>query len=205
MAPIEAAFQERWPNAIRMNLFDDALAPDLEREGRLTEQISARIGMLGEYCIAGGAEAVLFTCSAFGAAIEKLAATAPVPVLKPNEAMFEQALTYGAKIGMLATFLPSVASMEAEFYAEAGKKGSKATIETRCIPEAMAAAKAGDYTLHNHLLAEAASYFKDFDVLMLAQFSMSGALDDVRKSLTIPVLASPSAAVEKLKTVLSHA
>jgi aspartate/glutamate racemase len=204
MSPIEAAFQERWPSALRMNIFDDTLAPDLEREGRLTERISARIGMLGEYCIAGGAEAVLFTCSAFGAAIEKLAATAPIPVLKPNEAMFEQALTHGVKIGMLATFLPSVASMEAEFYAEAEKQGIKATIETRCIPEAMTAAKAGNYTLHNRLLAEAAPYFKDFDVLMLAQFSMAAALEDVQKSLAVPVLASPHAAVEKLKTILSR-
>jgi Asp/Glu/hydantoin racemase len=204
MAPIEAAFQERWPDTTRMNIFDDTLAPDLEKEGWLTEQLTIRIRMLAEYCISGSAEAVLFTCSAFGAAIEKFAATAPIPVLKPNEAMFEQALTYGAKIGMLATFRPSVASMEAEFHAEAGKKGIKATIETRCIPDAMAAAKTGDYALHNRLLAEAASYFKDFDVLMLAQFSMAIAIEDVQKNLPIPVLASPYAAVEKLKAILSR-
>ncbi|GHU26378.1 arylsulfatase [Betaproteobacteria bacterium] len=203
MAPIEAAFQERWPDVARMNLFDDALALDLEREDRLTEQLTVRIRRLAEYCIAGGADAVLFTCSAFGAAIEEFAATAPIPVLKPNEAMFEQALTHGARIGMLATFLPAVASMEAEFHAEARRKGVKATIETRCVPEAMAAAKAGDYLLHNRLLAEAAVHFKGFDVLMLAQFSMSGALGDVRENLPVPVLASPHAAVEKLKTILS--
>lgn len=204
IAPIEAAFRERWPDAARMNLFDDTLAPDLEREGALTEPLSVRIGMLAEYCIASGAEVVLFTCSSFGAAIEKFAATAPIPVLKPNEAMFEQALTHGAKIGMLATFAPAVASMEAEFHAEAKKKGIDATIETRCVPEALAAAKTGDYPLHNRLLASAAAHFKDFDALMLAQFSMTPALGEIRKNLSVPVLTSPHAAVEKLKRILSR-
>jgi aspartate/glutamate racemase len=203
MAPIEAAFQERWPDAARMNLFDDTLAPDLEREGYLTKRLSVRIGRLAEYCIASGAEAVLYTCSSFGAAIEKFAATAPIPVLKPNEAMFERALAYGTKIGMLATFAPAVASMEAEFHAEAGKRGVDATLETCCVPEALAAARADDYPLHNRLLAEAAAHFKDFDALMLAQFSMAPALRDVQESRSIPVLASPHAAVEKLKAMLS--
>lgn len=208
MAPIEAAFQERWPETTRMNVFDDALAPDLEREGYLTETLETRIGRLAEYCVISGSDAVLFTCSAFGPAIEKAAATAPVPVLKPNEAMFERALSYGAKVGMLASFQPAVASMEAEFYGQARKLGIDATLETRCIPEALAAAKAGDYASHNRLLVEAASGFRDFDVLMLAHFSMAPALADIRaglaaKGIDIPVLTSPHAAVEKLKATLS--
>lgn len=203
MAPIEAAFQECWPDTVRMNVFDDRLSPDLEHEGSLTWQLDTRIRMLVDYCMVGGADAVLFTCSAFGPAIEKVAVSAAVPVLKPNEAMFERALAAGAKVGMLATFAPAVAPMEAEFYAEAAKRGVSATLETRCIPEALAAAKGGDYVLHNRLLALAAAYFKDFDVLMLAQFSMAPALADVQKELAIPVLTSPHAAVDKLKTALS--
>jgi Asp/Glu/hydantoin racemase len=203
MAPIEAAFRECWPDAERMNVFDDALAPDLERAGELTEGLNARIALLADYCVNSGCDAVLFTCSSFGAAVEAKARAASVPVLKPNEAMFEQALAHGAKLGMLATFIPAVVPMEAEFHAEAVKRGVDAGIETRCVPEALLAAKSGDYFLHNRLLAEAASYFKDFDALMLAQFSMAPALADVRKSLVIPVLTSPRAAVEKLRAILS--
>jgi Asp/Glu/hydantoin racemase len=203
MAPIEEAFQELWPDTIRVNLFDSALPSDLEREGGLTEHLNTRIRLLAEYCVVSGANAVLFTCSAFGAAIEKVAATVRVPVFKPNEAMFEQALKYGTKIGMLATFPQAAASMEAEFYSEVRKKGLNATLETRCIPEALTAAKAGNYPLHNRLLVKEAPYFKDFDVLLLAHFSMVPALAEIKKSLSVPVFTSPRAAVEKLKSTLS--
>jgi Asp/Glu/hydantoin racemase len=203
MAPIEAAFQECWPDAMRMNLFDDTLAPDLERAGKLTDELITRIAALIDYCVNSGCAALLFTCSSFGAAIEAKARTASVPVLKPNEAMFEQALTLGTKIGMLTTFPPAAAPMEAEFHAEAKRRGVMATIETRCVPEAMNAAKSGDYDRHNRLLREAAALFAGFDALLLAQFSMAPALHEVSQGIAIPVLSSPHAAVEKLKKLLS--
>ena len=202
MAPIEAAFQERWPEAMRTNLLDDALAPDLERAGELNKPISERINRLAGYCIDAGAKAVLFTCSAFGPAIEKAAASASVPVLKPNEAMFEHIFTHGTRIGMLATFQPSVASMEAEFYAEARRKGVDATLETLTLSEARSAANSGDYPLHNRLLAEAALHFRTFDALMLAHFSMAPALAEIQAAVAIPVLAAPQSAVMHLKAIL---
>ena len=38
-----------------------------------------------------------------------------MPVLKPNEAMIEQAAARGRKIGLLSTFAPTLASMPPEF------------------------------------------------------------------------------------------
>lgn len=65
--------------------------------------------------IHAGAAGILYTRSAFGDAIDAVERRARVPVLKPNEAMFDEARRYGKRIGLVATFAPSVPSMQAEF------------------------------------------------------------------------------------------
>jgi aspartate/glutamate racemase len=199
MAPVEVAFKRRWPEAQRVNLVDDALPADLERDGQLTERMHARIRRLADHALAAGADGVLFTCSAFGDAIAAAAAALPVPVLKPNEAMFEAALRAGTRIGMLATFAPAVASMEEEFHALARAQGISASLETICVPEAIAAARAGDIPRHDRLVAEAAPKLAHCDAVMLAHFSTSTALDAVQAVLRCPVLSAPEAAVDALR------
>src|SRR4051795_13772658 len=116
IAPIEAAFAKAWPEARLMNLLDDSLSADLARDGKLNDAMTERFLALGRYAAATGADAILFTCSAFGPCIEAVArAHAPMPVLKPNAAMIEQAAARGRRIGLLATFAPTLASMPAEF------------------------------------------------------------------------------------------
>ena len=112
IAPIEAAFATAWPQARLMNLLDDSLSADLARDGELNDAMTDRFLALGDYVVATGASAILFTCSAFGPCIEAVArAHTPMPVLKPNEAMIEQAVTMGRRIGLLSTFPPTLVSM----------------------------------------------------------------------------------------------
>lgn len=197
--PVHASFRERWPDAELVNLLDDSLARDLATAGELTPALHARFATLTRYALDAGADGILFTCSAFGEAIEAARATAPVPVLKPNEAMFRSALARGQRIGMLATFKPSVPSMEAEFRASAHGSTSLRTV---CVPEAMEALRDGDAHTHNELLARAAPGLHDCDVLMLAQFSTSRASKAVAAAVECPVLTSPGSAVERLRELL---
>ena len=116
IVPIEASFAKLWPDAQLMNLLDDSLSADLARDGGLSEAMTERFLKLGRYAAGTGSDAILFTCSAFGPCIEAVArAQAPMPVLKPNEAMIEQAVTKGRKIGLLSSFPPTLASMPREF------------------------------------------------------------------------------------------
>jgi hypothetical protein len=202
MEPISDAFRELWPEAECSNILDDSLPGDLEKSGGLTPAIFGRFDTLGNYAVDLGADGLLFTCSAFGEAIEAVARKAPFPVLKPNEAMFEEAFGYGAEIGMLATFGPSVPSMESEFDEMAKARGLNARIRTICVPEAMAALRQGDAARHNALLAQAAPQLAECDAVMLAQFSTSRAEKAVAARLSIPVLTSPKAAVRKLRAAL---
>ncbi len=199
MAPVEAAFGRLWPQARRVNLVDDALPADLEADGRMSPAMVERIGRLAEHAVRAGADGVLFTCNAFGEAIEAAAATQSVPVLKPNEAMFEAALHGARRIGMLATFAPAIAPMEQEFRKLALKQGVDATLETVYVPEALAAARQGDLATHNRLVAEAAPTLAHCEAVMLANFSTSTALGMVEQVLGRKVLGAPEAAVAALK------
>ncbi len=205
MPPIEAAFQRLWPGAHRASLLDDALPIDLQRAGSLTPAISGRIGRLADYAVDAGADAILYTCSAFGDAIDAVAARMALPVLKPNQAMFEAALDQGLRVGMLATFQPAVASMEKEFKALAGRRNVAATLETICVPEALAAANGGNIAQHNRLVAEAARQLAHCEAIMLAHFSTSTARELAEQSLGRTVLTAPDAAVERLKHQVTQA
>ncbi len=202
VAPVETAFRELWAEADCANILDNSLSVDRERDGRLTAAMTGRIIALAEYGLATGVDAILFTCSAFGEAIEAAAAQLPIPVLKPNEAMFEAALNAGRRIGMLATFAPSVASMEDEFRHMAAACRSPATLDTYCVPGAMAALKAGDAVTHDRLVAAAVPRFADYDAVLLAHFSTSRAALAASTALGRPVLTSPGSAVAKLKSVV---
>lgn len=146
-----------------------------------------------------GADGILFTCSAFGSAIERVARSVSVPVLKPNEAMFAEAIAIGGKIGMLATFEPSIASMTAEFEEQAGKAGASTQLQSVLVPGALAALNAGDRRRHDTLIVKAAADLAHCDAVMLAQFSMAPAASALRQLSSAPVLTSPGSAVAALK------
>jgi Asp/Glu/hydantoin racemase len=201
--PIKEAFAEAWPEADLVNLLDDSLSRDRALTPQLTDGIFSRFDALGRYAVSFGAEAILFTCSAFGPAIERVARSVDMPVLKPNEAMFAEAIAVGGTIGMLATFEPSIASMAEEFDEQASRASATAKLKSVFVPRAMAALQAGQREQHDALVAEAAGKLTGCDAIMLAQFSMAPAAARLRGQTSLPVLTSPASAVGALKNRLA--
>jgi hypothetical protein len=126
-----------------------------------------------------------------------------MPVLKPNEAMIEQAVGQvvgkvvgkGRKIGLLSTFAPTVVSMLPEF------PGS-VEIVPKLAEGALAALDRGDRAEHDRLVAEAARDLRDCDLIALAQYSMAPAAARVAEMSGRPVVTTPDSAVLKLKRAL---
>lgn len=201
--PIVEAFAASWPAAELVNILDDSLSKDRARDGALTSAMIERFDALADYALSLGAEGILFTCSAFGPAIERVANRLSVPVLKPNEAMFAEALATGQRIGMLATFEPSVASMEDEFKGEASQAGVEVTVRSMFVPGALDALQAGRRDEHVTRIVDVARRLDDCDAIMLAQFSMAPAAAALRPLVSVPVLTSPSSAVAMLKRKMS--
>lgn len=199
MLPIQSAFAERWPEAETVNLLDDGLSLDRAREPELSEAMIQRFVEFGLYGAKMGADGILITCSAFGPAIDRLIEAVPIPVLKPNEAMFRGALEQGKRIGMLATFAPSVATMTDEFEEFVAETGSPAQLTTVLVADAIDLMKKGDPEAHNRLVAARAPELAGYDAIMLAHFSTSRAAAAVRAVVDVPVLTAPDAAVERMR------
>ena len=207
--PIAASFAALWPQARLHNILDDSLSVDRARDGRLTESMTQRFIDLSHYAVRCGCEALLFTCSAFGPAIEAAAAGSGVPTFKPNEAMFDAALALAKhdavlRIGLLATFEPSIASMAQELQACASQRGLRIAIEAGHVPEAMDDLQRGQAQLHHQKIAQAAAALPACDVIMLAQFSMAAAQPLAQRASNAPVLSSPDCAVTELRRKISH-
>jgi len=203
MQPVEDAFQKLWPEADRANILDESLFHDRGKTNTLTKPHFERIVRLADYATLCGAAGILFTCSAFGEAIESVQRTYSFPVLKPNEAMFEAALEHGDNIGMLATAPFALAGLEQEFRDLVARRGRKAELKTHCVSEAMHAVARGDAETHNRLLADAAPNLASCDAIILAHFSTSRAEAAVAERVKVPVLTAPGAAVTKLKRLLA--
>jgi Asp/Glu/hydantoin racemase len=201
--PIREAFARLWSEARTTNLLEDSLSEDLAASGRLDAAMIHRFETLAAYAQASGADAILFTCSAFGEAIEAAAKTIRIPVLKPNEAMLEEALTAGSRIGIVATFQPTIPSMVEELQALAAARGRSIEILPRHAPGAMDALAAGKGEDHDRMIAAALSDLAGCDAVLLAQFSMARAAKRARMTLDRPVLTSPDSAVHKLRELLA--
>jgi Asp/Glu/hydantoin racemase len=196
IVPIEASFARLWPQARLMNLLDDSLSADLARDGKLTAPMTERFLSMGRYAASTGADGILFTCSAFGPCIEAVAREhAPMPVLKPNEAMIEQAVAKGQRIGLLSTFPPTLVSMPPEF-------PSSVQLVPKLAEGALAALDRGDRAEHDRIVVEASKDLRDCDLIALAQYSMAPAADRVAEATGRPVLTTPDSAVVKLKAML---
>jgi hypothetical protein len=203
MAPVEEEFRQQWPQAIRANLLDGSLSFDLAAGGaRVASEMRLRIARLTDYALDCGAQGILFTCSAFGDAIEQVVLAHPtVPIVKPNEAMILEAEGYGRPIGLIATFAPTLKSMAAEFAPGTQLEGGLAE-------GALEALDRGDTELHDRLIAEQAAVMhkRGCEVIALAQFSMARAAAAVaRRCGDAPVLTTPRSAVREIHRRISLA
>jgi Asp/Glu/hydantoin racemase len=206
--------REEWPQASAHNLIDDSLAGDYAALGEITPAIYERFLTLGRYAAASSdglapTRGILFTCSAFRPAIERVKADLTIPVITPNEGAFDEALAQcrgkpgGGRIGLLLTFEGSVAPLEGEIHAMADAIGQQRPIVLPAVATgALEALQANDAERHDALSAAAAETLPDVDVIVVGQFSMARAAPLIRARRHEPVLTTPQMAARKMRRLV---
>ena len=211
VAPVNQAFERDWPEARRMNLLDDSLSADLAGSAHgLDAGMHRRFVQLADYALGTGADAILFTCSAFGPCIEAVARRhAAVPVLKPNEAMVARAVATRQRVGLVASFAPTLPTMLPEFPADAQP-------DCELAVGAMQALDRGDPQAHDRAAADAAARprftplaagrlaLRGCTVIALAQFSLARAAPAVHRATGLQVLTTIDSALAELRRRLQH-
>jgi len=194
--PIGEAFASLWPEAWTFNLLEDSLIAGQREAGGFTPGFNRRVLDLCRYCADTGADAILFTGSAFGPAVDAARPKLTIPVLKPYEAMVTEALAAGDRLGIVATFGPTIPLLQADIEATAGRPLEIHTAEATGGLEAL---ENNDGPTHDMLVAAAARALPPCDALLIAQYSAARAAPMIHHR---NVLTPTGSAVLQLKRLL---
>ena len=198
--PIRESFQKIWPEA-KLNEYSD-FQLSVDRANGLNEaSIRSRIIDLGQQAVNDQVDAILYTCSAFGEAIEAAKNKFSLPILKPNESAFKKAIRAASDVNILVTFEPSLNLLTNEF--EIMSKGLDIKIKGHLIDDALKLLKQEEVQAHNEKIIDAVKEIPVEETVILGQFSMARAADEIK--INMPdhlVLNTPDAAVIELKELL---
>ena len=197
--PIRESFQKIWPEA-KLNEYSD-FQLSVDRANGLDEaSISARIIDLGRQAVGDQVDAVLYTCSAFGEAIEAVKNQFSLPILKPNESAFKKAIHAASNVNILVTFEPSLNLLINEL--KIMSKGLDIKIKGHLIDDALKLLKQDEVQAHNQKIIDAVKEIPAEETVILGQFSMARAADEIKISMPDRlVLNTPDAAVTELKNL----
>jgi aspartate/glutamate racemase len=180
------------PGVRVINILDDSLLADVIAAGSVTDAVRSRLRAYVRQAIDAGAEAVMSCCSSIGEAVEEIAAGSPVPVLRVDAPMAEEAVRRGTRIGVIATVRTTL-EPTANLVRRTGQRlGRDVQVEAVLVEGAYDALTAGDGAEHDRLVQAALrDLIARSDVVVLAQASMARILAALPQPPPIPVLSSP--------------
>jgi Asp/Glu/hydantoin racemase len=204
IGPLMQFYTEAAPELEITNLLDDGLlrllaAKSYETaEARLSEMIQTARATYG-------AELAMITCSSVSKEMsERLAKAFDLPVLKIDYPMARLAVSAGQRIGVAATFPPTLEPTGRLLQAAASEAGTPIEIIEEVAPEAYKALLANDTERHDELLLAAIAELERQDVsaIVLAQVSMARILPRVDGRTKVPVLSSLHTSLEAVRDAL---
>jgi hypothetical protein len=151
-----------------------------ESAGGLTSDIAdrTRAALLS---LAGGADAVVLTCSTLGPAVDGIDAASGGPIMRADAALATTAAQYVGKIMVLCAVETTLGPTSALF--SHAVRHSQATVEVKLVSDAWLLFKAGELEGYLAKIADAAdqAYADGASIVVLAQASMSKAVGLVSK------------------------
>ncbi|WP_111766010.1 aspartate/glutamate racemase family protein [Nakamurella deserti] len=204
MAPGQAAFADRFPEATVWNLLDDLLITQANDAGGVTEPLAGRMRTLINHAIAGGADGVLLSCSMYGPVTGTVTPVPAIPVLGSDEALFAAVTDLRpAHVTVLGPMQTPVNDTVERLRSYLRSRGLTPEISGAVVAGAVQATTAGDREgLEAAVVAAARAAEDGTDVIVLGQFSLAPAAAATAAAVRIPVLSPPQLAADVLRSQL---
>ena len=192
------------PGVKIFNIVDDSLIKNTIACGELTPATSRRVVNYAGSAQDAGADFILFTCSSIGPAVEMAASLTKIPVLRVDQPMADQAVQTGKRIGVIATLSTTLEPTSDLVKRRAAAAGKEIELLSRLCDGAFDALMSGDTATHDKMVGDALRQLsKEVDVILLAQASMARVVDTLNAAdKKVPILASPTIAIQHLASVL---
>jgi Asp/Glu/hydantoin racemase len=195
--------QRELPDADVFHMVDESLIRNTIRAGRLTKATTRRVLGMIQSAREGGADGVMVTCSSIGPAAAAASGLFDFPVIRVDEAMAEEAVRLGRRIGVAATLRTTLEPTVALLQSKAKEAGQKVELVECLCEDAFAAVLAGDTVTHDRLLADSLLRLRStVDVVVLAQASMARVTSALPGNGHVPILSSPELAVKRARSLL---
>lgn len=197
--------QELLPKARLCHLVDETLLQVTIQNARLDKLTIRRLGRLIESAGEAGAHTVLVTCSSIGPAVPWLRPLFDFPVLRIDEAMAEEAVHLGKKVGVIATLASTLEPTTTLIRDTATRMQRECEVVTCLCAGAYEILMGGDPAAHDRLvLNRVEKLMGEVSVVVLAQASMARILPQLPPDhRRVPVLASPRLAMIRACDVLA--
>jgi Asp/Glu/hydantoin racemase len=204
-ANFNALSDELIPEVDRFHIVDESLLQATIRSGGLSELTMRRLSAYLVSAEQAGADLIMVTCSTLGPAVEVGRDSVQIPVLRVDQAMADQAVATGGRIGVAATLSTTLVPTTDLIQARATAAGQQVEIVPCLCEGAFEAVTSGDADRHDELVKTGLQELlsADVDVIVLAQASMARAVSALpQEEVAIPILTSPRLAVEHLAQLI---
>jgi Asp/Glu/hydantoin racemase len=193
------------PDVEVFNIVDESLLKNTIAEQKLTPTTYRRLAGYLESAEAAGADAILVTCSSIGPAVDAARPLVNVPVLRIDQAMADEAVRMGTRIGVIATLSTTLAPTAALIQASATAQGKAIELVTHLCTGAFDAVISGDTATHDRLVTAGLKEMMDkVDLIVLAQATMARVVDTLPAAeKRVPILSSPRLGVAAAKAMMA--
>jgi Asp/Glu/hydantoin racemase len=201
---LKALSAEVLPDRELINFVDDSILPQLARNGGNLSEVEERLVHYARFAEQVGADVILEACSSVGELVPKMQAEVSVPVVRIDEAMAEEAVRRGARLGVAATLPTTLQPTSRLLRAKADAAGKQVEIVPLLIEGAYQKLMLGDREGHDNLLVEKLQELARLtDAIVLAQASMARVLSRLPAVEQAKILVSPPLAMAEVKNIIN--